>query len=236
MNAYGLDFTGISAPTSMDGALKSSVLKTLAYFALMGRGVKVNKKTIVDKVSTSVVTALEIVADLDFSLSNVKFPQYATHPTQQAGSDVYRSPLFSELVYDTRFQSVREWIEKPYAVKGYVAMILVANGSSLDFQKDFDQYTKMRLHTTFSKDGLDEISYLDLYIGVCNAGKTDFYTPFGDIANSSIVFYDPSQVQSSNPLLNAVSLADYVKPSSRFEKFSAVNATQRVHPDLIAYK
>ena len=99
--------------------------------------------------------------DLDFSLSNIpNFFDALTSNNVLAARTV---------VYDTKCQSVREYVDKPYPVQGYLAVSMQTG--SLSPVSDMDDF--QRFYCLDSGGNL-----VTIYIGKCNASQTDFYKPF----------------------------------------------------------
>lgn len=75
------------------------------------------------------------------------------------------------LVYDTRFQSIKEFLDKPYAVAGRVVALIVdysVLGDLYDFKRDLDNYIEYKIGVTKS-----------VFIGICNGTLSESYAPFG---------------------------------------------------------
>lgn len=99
--------------------------------------------------------------DLPFSLSNVNVEPVA---------------------YDTRFQGVKEFIDKPYCVAGRVVSLLQDRNDrgAYDVKKDFDDFIKYGAIATLNA-GQENEEILDLYVGIVNSTLTETYAPFGAV-------------------------------------------------------
>ena len=98
------------------------------------------------------------------------------------------------IVYDTRFQAVKEFLDKPYAVAGRVVAFLfdTTHATPYDWKKDFDNYMRY--------PAIDDAEELDLVIGVCNGTLTESYQPFGATGTvvgnglSGLKIFDPKDL------------------------------------------
>lgn len=109
-----------------------------------------------------------ILVDLGFSLSNLS-----------AGAATY----FQQLSYDTRCQGVNEYSDRPYAVKGYLAVVYERSTNVGNCNADLDDYE--RFTCTINTGATPDVGAIT--IGVCNTSQTDFYTPFQN--SDTVVFF-----------------------------------------------
>lgn len=192
MNTYAIDLSGASK--GYDAANLAKLLKAVGYVFLFGKNVNLvprfigtlttktganpvdvtmgNPKSVTDPGYAPIMTA-----DLEFSLSNI--PGFFDVPI----AHFHNTIVAQTVVYDTTCQGVREFVDKPYPVKGYFAIVSDAKG---DPSKDLDNYT------TF--DYFDSTTSLcqKIYIGMVNSSKTDFYTPLSGL---DAVLIDPNATQ-----------------------------------------
>lgn len=118
--------------------------------------------------------------DIPFSLSNIE------------------GPGVKALSYDTRFQGVKEFLDKPYAVAGYVVSLIFDTkvADAYDVNKDLDDFQRYQI----GEDDDEGAAPIYLYIGICNGTLTDSYAPFGVVGNNmgngivAIKFYSPSDL------------------------------------------
>lgn len=103
--------------------------------------------------------------ELPFSLSNLSTVQV------------------SELVYDTQAQEVNEYSDKPYPVKGYLCVCYEKPAFLGTTAPDMDNFIRLPYYDS----ALLTNNYI--YIGICNASQTQFYTPFSGFAASEKVFF-----------------------------------------------
>jgi hypothetical protein len=103
---------------------------------------------------------------------------------------------FTTTGYDTRFQNVKEFLDKPYAVAGRVVAFFVDTtvGAPYDFKRDMDNYIYYPAVGTIGG------KQTDLYIGICNGTLTESYAPFGTSAGAmgagiiAIKFFDKADL------------------------------------------
>lgn len=132
-------------------ALGVSYLQALALMTLFG-----NNLTQVTGANASV----DINGYLPFSLSNVD----------------NSNKNYDQLSYNTGYQEVNEYSDRPYPVRGLVCFAI---GTSV-IEKDLDNFVKF---TVYDAEALVNKT---VYIGVVNSSQTDFYTP---LAGAVAVYY-----------------------------------------------
>lgn len=198
MNSYAISLTGSSQGGYSEETMVK-IRKALGYAVLFGQNVNFvptmlahealvtgspafAKFTLPDnyaglgsnsKLQQALGTLAVVTFDLDFSLSNIA--DFWNIPQDGLGV------IAVQTVYDTTCQSVKEYVDKPYAIKGYMAVC-----SGFDASKDLDNFIRFRFY-----DGATD-SINNIYIGKCNSSKTDFYTPFEDKATGGFTLIDPN--------------------------------------------
>lgn len=123
--------------------------------------------------SSSGYTVSRIVVRTTFSLD------------QYVGSNV------NKVAFNTRFSSTNEYSDKPYPVKGLLAVAYCTGDKTGSVETNFDNYQRWLIGTTAGSDSTQHW----LYVGIVNASKTDFFTPLADAA-VSVVFEIPGGVTS----------------------------------------
>lgn len=106
--------------------------------------------------------------DLPFSIANLINP-----------SESFNNRIIN-IVYDTRFQGVKEFLDKPYAVAGRVVGFIVdnLNPNVYDYAKDLDQFQRFTL-IRFQGPSIETPASYDLVIGIVNSTLTESYAPLG---------------------------------------------------------
>lgn len=126
-----------------------------------------------DNFGSQILTCPKISFELDFSLSNLT----GLDVPKSSFGDFTKYYLGLQTWYDTSMQSVREFVDKPYPVKGYYA---VATGSS-DIPKDLDNFIRINAYIENAAGSAAEVA--PIYFGKLNSSKTDFYDPLKDSFN-----------------------------------------------------
>lgn len=109
---------------------------------------------------------VSIVADLPFAISNL---------SEGAVNDDLRA-----LTYNSMAQGVNDYSDKPYPVKGYLAVV---SSLTTDWKKDMDNYITWKVQTNVDLGSTTH----NIAVGFVNSSKTDFYTPFDGI---NAVFFE----------------------------------------------
>jgi len=178
MNTYVLKPYSSKFPTVTNASAVLSqndvkpYLKALSYALLWGQNDISVLNFDIDSVNYS---ALGITTSLDFSLSNVTLdPTY-----------------IQQVIYDTAFQGVREYLDKPYPIQGYMAIVIdtASDGTVYDPTSDLDNYVKFPI--VFRNTVGSSLYQANVYVGVCNSSKTDYYTPFE--RNTYVILMDAKQ-------------------------------------------
>lgn len=94
-------------------------------------------------------------------------------------------------VYDSSAQGVNEYSDRPYALKGLVAVI-TSPVATTTWKKDLDNYISWEV----SCDSGGTPAVFTIAVGICNSSLTESYTPFATVGNA--VFYANPQ-KSNNP-------------------------------------
>lgn len=91
----------------------------------------------------------------------------------------------TEVLYDSSSQSVNEFSDRPFAMKGLICVIstLVAD---TDWKKDLDNY---RSWVVSADSGGTPVSYT-IAIGILNSTLTESYTPLSSVA-TAVYYNDP---------------------------------------------
>lgn len=158
-------------------------LKAVSYLVLFGDNVQMVPSFFrFAQIATPTTTSspnTDILADLDFSLSNVELGTENVIP----------------VTYDTTAQSVREFVDKPYAMKGYNVAVFVP-ADVVAPTKDLDDFIRYPIAYVGMRDSGGDNDWIlktgHIYLGTCNASKTDFYTPFST-EGLQTVFFDGKQ-------------------------------------------
>lgn len=189
MNSYAIDLSGGFVGWPL--ADMPNLRKAIGYAVLFGKNVAFNPLFLsqdiagagselqapknpanVDVPKNSPLCG-QLTFDLDFALSNIG---------SFFDTVINGHILATQLVYDTNCQSVKEFVDKPYPIKGYIAIVSDEAG---DPTKDLDGFTSFKF---FSKD-TGQVQRI--FIGICNNSQTDFYTPF---AGLGATFIDPQSI------------------------------------------
>lgn len=111
----------------------------------------------------------------------------------------------SPIGFDTRFQALKEFLDKPYVVAGRVVGIVVdpdVDGVAYDFKKDLDNF--LRYNIILSNGEVEEIfKTYNVYIGIANGTLTESYAPFGLRDNAigngivAIKIYEPNDLSTA---------------------------------------
>lgn len=169
---------GFSLVQSANTAPDASLLRGIGLAYMFGS----NFEAIPVTVSSSVGSC--IVVDLPFSLSNLSSTAVTTYLTN--------------LSYDTKTQGINEYSDKPYPVKGYLAVIFEAGSAVGKSDADLDNY--LRFPVTYNVGGTPVNGYIK--IGLCNSSQTDFYTPFSQ-ATVAVFFQLPNSFLSAGSVMVA---------------------------------
>lgn len=124
--------------------------------------------------------------------------------------------------YNSRYQAVNEYSDKPYAKKGYLCVVFEPDAIAGTVAKDMDNFVRFGLKDT----GGSALAGL-VYVGIVNSSQTDFYEPLS-AATLIKVFYalPPNQVGANHwmppagggpiPILNpgATSVTGLFQPPS----------------------
>ena len=193
MNSYALNLSGYIPAMATVGGLPNTVLpkllKTLSYVAIYAKNVNFNTPSTPNTSSAQAQTVAKcpsITFDLEFSLSNISqfFDQEIPVGEPANGTDLIP---FLQLRYDTSKQSTLEMVDKPYPVKGLLAVVMSQGGGAQTPVADLDNYQSMNVYVY---DPVSDTSTLEtIYIGVCNSSQTEFYTPFINKASGSPLPY-----------------------------------------------
>lgn len=81
--------------------------------------------------------------------------------------------------FDTRFQAVKEFLDKPYVTAGRLIGILVKEAATIDITKDLDDYLKFKVLVEKTAAGSGSYDKGFLYIGIANSSLSQSYSPFG---------------------------------------------------------
>lgn len=158
MNSYVIDFPAgksIVGDISLDSKANLDNGQMLASLVI-GNTVSPNFKVLESVSNDAEAYGIKLSFDLPFSLSNL---------------DIL------PISYDTRFQGVKEFLDKPYAVAGYVVGIMVDETveGHYDVAKDLDNFIKFK---TAVPSGLTS-KRVTVYLGIVNSTLTETYAPFG---------------------------------------------------------
>lgn len=160
-------------------------LAAVTIGSILSPNFKVVRETIADDAVTS------FLFDLPFALTNLSMEPVA---------------------YDTRFQSVKEFIDKPYAVAGRVVALLhdTEANNAYDVKKDFDDFIKYPNIVSLNEGS----QILDLYIGIVNSTLTETYAPFGAINGNMGIGITAMKIFDTKDLVKALAQSACSKAGS----------------------
>lgn len=177
----------------MNDSNAHSMLKALAYAKLFSGNASMESVSGARSGgSNDFVTVSRLTFSIPFSISNVigllpkeTIDTFRNKPVEGVfPGNVLNNTTIDQLIYDTSSQSVREYIDKPYAVAGLFVIGFV-NSNDIDqgisaskWQNDLDDYEQIYL----AGGGY-------IFMGTCKSSQTDFYTPLQDI--TKLIYIDP---------------------------------------------
>lgn len=167
--SYSLEFHGATLAAGKvgynNGVLVSSgdlvsFLEAIAYFAAFCGNLDMITRAIPifnsDNTAISLFQTTDLRGSFSLSLSNIPVP----------------GKCLTQTVYDSTCGGTQEFVTVPYINQGNFCAVLGVNGSNPT--KDFGNYVKFPIAYTVAGVPYDDY----VYIGICKASKTDFYTPF----------------------------------------------------------
>ena len=113
-------------------------------------------------------------------------------PFQFSPAIITKSAI-KNIFYDSRYQGVKEFLDRPYVVNGNLVILCFLDSAPIDFEKDMGDYMSFKL-----QDQMDELKQITIVIGYANGTLTESYAPFGITQNSlpagilSYKIYNPS--------------------------------------------
>lgn len=169
MNTYNIDLSG--GQNSLNADYIPEVLKAIGYMHLFGENITYQRNSYGFGGLTPPVYGPMISFDLNFSLSNLSILD-VPQPTGPATSNTL---ILTTEKYDTKSQSVKEWVDKPFAKKGDLVIAFDdLTGNTPD--KDYDNF--YRIPCQYFKI-VSQLAYI--YIGISSQDLTNFYNPFANL-------------------------------------------------------
>ncbi len=92
--------------------------------------------------------------------------------------------------YNSQFQAVNEYSDKPYAKKGYLAVVFEPDAIAGTVAKDMDNFVRFGMADT----GGSALAGL-VYIGIVNSSQTDFYEPLSAATLIKVFYALPAHLQ-----------------------------------------